>query len=63
MKISEENRDKGVPRVSTVIFPGQSHISSGMTVLMQITSGKSDNRDVRLVAQLESVLHYSHGSF
>lgn len=27
------NCDKGVPRVSTVMLPGQSQISSGMTVL------------------------------
>lgn len=32
-KIMVENCDNGKPRVSVVVFPGQSHISSGMTVL------------------------------
>ncbi len=32
--IMVENSDNGTPRVSAVMFPGQSHISRGMTVLM-----------------------------
>lgn len=34
-KIRVENWLRGVPRDSAVTFPGQSHISSGMTVLME----------------------------
>jgi len=33
-KINDENSDNEVPRSSTVIFPGQSHISRGITVLV-----------------------------
>ena len=29
------NSERGAPRVSTVMFPGQSHISSGMSVLLE----------------------------
>ena len=33
-KINDENSDNEVPKSSTVIFPGQSHISRGITVLI-----------------------------
>jgi hypothetical protein len=37
-KIIVENWDSGAPKVSTVIFPGQSHISRGITVLVRLIS-------------------------
>lgn len=34
-KMMREKRDRGTPRESMVTFPGQSQISSGMTVLVR----------------------------
>ena len=46
-KITEENSDKLMPRESRVMFPGQSHISRGMTVLAdrgEVRRGKSEKK-------------------
>jgi hypothetical protein len=57
----DENSDKGVPMSSTVMFPGQSHISIGITVLM---CGVRINKTVDKTAYaLESVFRYSYRGF
>lgn len=61
-KIMVENWDSGTPSVSTVVFAGQSQISSGMTVLQtvyrQTKRGAADRQH-----RLYGVLHYAHGRF
>jgi len=37
--------ERGAPRVSTVMFPGQSHISSGIRVLLGGVCGGSERAD------------------
>ena len=56
-----ENAERGVSRVSTVIFPGQSHISSGMRVLAKHVCGSA--RDARRDDLLERVLGDTHCGF
>lgn len=43
-KMIEENSDRVAPRESSVMFPGQSHISRGMTVLsdQEVRSGEGE---------------------
>jgi len=46
-KITEENSDRLMPRESRVMLPGQSHISSGMTVLAdrgEVRRGRNEKR-------------------
>jgi hypothetical protein len=46
-KMTDENSDRLMPRESRVMLPGQSHISSGMTVLAErgeVRRGKSGKK-------------------
>ena len=46
-KMTEENSDKLLPRESRVMLPGQSHISRGMTVLVdpgEVKRGKGEKK-------------------
>ena len=55
------NSERGAPRVSTVMFPGQSHISSGMRVLLEDARKKRGRRAAD--DSLERVLRDAHGRF
>lgn len=53
--------ERGVPRVSTVMFPGQSHISRGMRVLFGDVCKYRNRRAVG--DSLERMLGDAHGRF
>jgi len=61
-KINDENSDNEVPRSSTVIFPGQSHISRGITVLVAPRSYQRNRKKTDESYALEGMLRYSYGS-
>ena len=61
-KMIVENWDRGTPRDSTVVFAGQSHISRGMTVLIDdslVVSRWETNKQGR--HGLDLVLDDPHG--
>ncbi len=60
--IMVKNCDNGAPSVSTVMVPGQSHISRGMTVLAWRPGHSMDLRTVPVYA-LVCMLDYSRGGF
>ena len=55
----DENSDNGVPNSSAVIFPGQSHISRGITVLGGWYDATEDSKPKEYNA-LESMFRYPY---
>ena len=59
-KMMAANCDSGTPKDVTVVFPGQSQSSRGMTVLTKLTSTRSKGTKSKKINRLDSMFYDAH---